>query len=252
MIPYTRMTFSDYNFYWGESILFTQLEGKWTPVRPVNHTEDGYMQNEGMLLERIGAHGGKLQFITLDSVTHVEVPPMNLFESDDWITYEPALGYFILRGQLGLITSNVPQSRHKGLHNARLSCMSPLGEATLPSHVDVVTGSGYSICIITLANAIADRLNTPFSSSWYTTINTGMSADQPLILDAKTCVIPTPQTGGACLFFQGTLIGQIKKKAALLEFHPENKPTTNLELAINSYIRTRLLTPPDTEENING
>jgi len=255
MIPYQVMTFGDYNFYWGDSIMFTKIAGEWLAVRPRNANRDGeYQYSTARTLERLSRDGDELRFQEVNSGDFLYASAMEPFESDDWITYEPSLGYFMLDRTLVLVTSSVPRSRHKGLHSNRLQSLMAIDESAIPEELisRVVVRDGYSLPMDALANEIASRLNTPFPDSWYSPVRTAILSGQPVILDAQTCAIPDSSKGITHVLYQGALLGHVVEQGQRLDFVPRVEPTTSLEKAVNTYLRSKLVTVATREATSNG
>jgi hypothetical protein len=255
MIPYQEMTFSDWDFYWGESVLFHKLNGKWVGVYASNRSDsDGdYRHHRDALLEEISQEGGKLKFQVAYSPTSTDavyVDPMEPFHSSDWITFEPPLGYFLIEGNLQLLTCSVPRNRYKGLHSNRLRALPPVDVDIL--HTSVPTQeygprTGYRHSYSALVLEIARRLNEPFSTSWYLSIMGALTASEPspVILAANVVFVPDTETNGrGHLLHNGSLLGILSIKGTTLEFSPRNDCPSKLAGSVSAWVRSKVFTVP--------
>ena len=272
MIPYQNITLNDFVFYWGDSVLFHKYHGTWVPVRPI-HIEEMEMDDT---LEQVSDQDYTLQFriVTMDRAGgFVEVDPLDIFESDDWISYEPPLGYFMLNiptvnskdewhdvRKIVLLSSTAPQSRQKGFAFNRLRSNVPVDLSAIPEAVSsrIVTPSMRLLDENEIVIEIASRLNSEFPSSWYKGVLMAMENDDSVILDSSTCVIADRRKSLAHLLYNGVLLGHVTMhnctlSGARLVFKPRAKATTRMETTVNSYIRSKLIYIPETntEETIN-
>jgi hypothetical protein len=247
MIPYQDLTFADYQWYWGESIMFTKRDGQWIPVNPMFFDEEGrLMYDESSRLEDIAEYGNLLYFTPLNGAGSISARPMEIFESSDWVTYEPRLGYFKVDGRLIYLTSGVPRSRHKGLTVQRLRARSPLDGTIVPRAVEqaILIPNTYGLPIYSIADTLADRMTNPWCESWYALVIEALLGDEPTILDSETCVVPDRGKGLGHLLHNGTLLGHIRLEGTRLLFTERTKPTTSLEEVVHAHIRSKLIEVP--------
>lgn len=246
MIPYQDMTFCDWNFYWGESVLFANYAGRWRAVRPVvAYEEDEELRfNDNDTLEQIDEDGGTLKFAYWDGSDTFRVSPLTPFDSNYWITYEPPLGYFILNNKLVLITSQAPRNRVKGLHPRRLASVVPLDVTAMPNCVRHVISleQSFNLNYDSIIAQIEDRMNTPFPDSWYKLAIAGIRdhVTPAVILHRDVALVPVAGKDYGHLLFKGTLIGQLHATDNRLRFTPRTKPTTNIEATVNSWVISKI------------
>jgi hypothetical protein len=247
MIPYQDMTYGDWNFYWGESVLFAKRNGKWAGVRPATYDSTGrFIYDEDQRLDDIESNGDKVPFRNFHTNEKFWVRPMEPFKSDDWVTYEPPLGYFILNGRLALIASTAPRNRIKGLHQRRLQGVIPLDSSALSTAVARLIhleGTSGGSTYAQLVREIERRMDTPFPSSWYSPIMQGIkdSTTPAVILHSDAALVPIEGTDTGHLLFKGALIGKLTAVGTKLMFTPRCKPTTNIESAVNSWVQSKLI-----------
>lgn len=245
MIPYQDMTFSDWNFYWGESVLFTKREGNWMGVTPVCVNDEGrFLHRDHTRLDDLADAGDTIKFEGFFSGVKFSVCPLSPFTSSDWMTYEPPLGYFILSGKLYLITSSAPRNRNKGLHQRRLRTVPALDRTALPNAIASVIGDDISFYDVygQLVQEVARRLNEPFPASWYEAIIKGIedAVAPAVILHKDAAFVPAAAQDVGHLLFKGTLLGNIRKVGGDLLFTPRNKPMTGIEVSVNEWVLSKL------------
>lgn len=245
MIPYQDMTFCDWNWYWGESVMFANVAGKWRAVRPIVYDEDEPIRfNESDTLEQIDDEGGTLKFAYWQGGKTFRVSPLTPFDSNDWITYEPPLGYFILDHKLVLIASQAPRNRVKGLHPRRLANVVPLDVTAMPTCVRNVISleQSFNLHYASIIAQIEDRMNTPFPDSWYKLALAGIRdhVTPAVILHRDVALVPVAGKDYGHLLFKGTLIGRLYATDTRLRFTPRTKPTTNIESAVNSWVISKI------------
>ena len=251
MIPYQDMTFADWNFYWGESVLFAKLQGVWQGVVPSPYGENGeYEHSDSTRLDDIADNGGTIQFNYFGARGSIRVSPLLPFTSNDWITYEPTLGYFILGGKLALLTSHAPRNRIKGLHQRRLCPVLPLDASALPKSVASVISleTRFYELYQVIVTEIARRMNEPFPTSWHAAIDTAIqdSVSPAVILHSDVALVPVKGTDCGHLLFKGTLIGKVTKVGTKLRFTPRCKPATAIESSVNSWVLSKLVHKHDS------
>ena len=241
MIPYMDMTFADWTFYWGESVLFTKIAGEWRGVCPMSRDDNGdYLHRDSDRLDDIDS----IQFGYHSTGTTFSVPALEPFTSDDWVTYEPALGYFIIGGKLALITSEAPRNRIKGLHPRRLRSVVPLDTSALPKSVAGAISLETSMYDYynTIVKEIASRMNNPFTMAWYHKIDKAIQegVSPAVILHSDVAFVPVKGTDYGHLLFKGTLLGRVIKVGTKMRFVPRCKPITSIETVVNSWVLSKL------------
>jgi hypothetical protein len=244
------MTFSDWNFYWGESVLFTKRDGAWQGVKPMCVDDAGrFLHRDGTRLDDIADAGGNLKFQVFLTGRNFYAAPMQPFTSSGWMTYEPPLGYFILSGRLYLITSSAPRNRNKGLHQRRLRTVPALDRTALPSAIAGAIGDDLNFYDVyrPIVAEVARRLNVPFPSSWYEAIIKGIEDDvvPAVILHKDAAFVPAVGKDTGHLLFKGTLLGNVSKVGRDLLFTPRNKPVTGIETSVNEWVLSKL-TPAES------
>jgi hypothetical protein len=252
MIPYQAMTFEDFQFYWGESILLYKPEDTWVAVRPITRDdEDGdYLHNTSRILERISSGGGKLVFEQVHGgFERYSIDPLEPFTSDRWITYEPPLGYFFINNRVSLVTCRVPRNRYKGLHIHRLGEVPAVDTSLLPADLQgmVSTHPQFGVDFTQLVKEVVRRLNEPFPTAWYPSIIEALAAKDVTAVVLSESTVFVPDTGFALghLLHNGSLIGTVRlddAPTARLVFVPREESTSTIENAVHAWVRSRLTT----------
>jgi len=258
VIPYSEMTFHDFDFYWGTSVLFHIIEDSWVAVTPDTRMEDedGEMcliYSECDTLESLDCRDCMIPFMRYFGGSPLMVPPLAPFRSPDWVTYEPKLGYFVLNDSLVLLTSSTPRSRHKGLHTRRLKSM-PVIDAGATSNAVARVMTPRSAAMLpfsSLVQEIAHRLNNEFSSSWYLSVLNSLVAKEarPIVLNHNTAFVPEQGETYGYLLTNGAMLGRIEIQGTRLVFTPRCKPTSTIEATVTSVIRAKLTTVPQVTAN---
>jgi hypothetical protein len=243
------MTVGDLTFYWGESTIFHKRNGRWEGVRLHLFDEGGSpLFSPEDLLDTLDEDGYRLVFSRVHGRGLVRCDPLEMFQSDDWITYEPELGYFITpRGKVLLLTSCAPRNRYKGLHQRRLSCVLPVDSGQIPSTIasKVETSTNTGIPFDSVVLEVANRLNNPFSESWYSSTLAAIENPEhtPVVLMSNVVFIPNEKALSGHLLYRGTLLGQVRQvKNRRLIFTPRNKPSSRIEKTVVSWVRSKLVT----------
>lgn len=243
MIPYEDMTYRDWEFYWGQSILFTKPGDRWIPVRPSCVNEEGeYRHPARDSLERIDRRGGLLYFYTNDKIPAIiKARPMEPFHSKDWVTYEPPLGYFILNKRLCLLDCMAPRSRYKGLSLHRISLSYPVDPVILPksSHYWIPQQSMGSIDVVRLAYEIADRMSDGFPEGWGDNIRLALSSNKPVILAPEVAVVPDIVNSRVVLLHNGVMLGTVAIASGALSFTPRSNKS-QVEKTVSAWVRSKI------------
>jgi len=248
MIPYEDITLRDWVFYWGHSVLFYKRDGKWIPVRPCTNIPLPPPLGDDTTLERMQAEGCTLSFYPLipltDQDTDFHVAPLDPFESDDWITYEPELGYFMINDRLVLLDCAAPRSRHKGLAMSRIRHSPPVEPGVFPKSMRkwLDYGGGSSgLHIEFLAVAVANRLNSPLSCSWRDSIINALgTTNEPCILESSVAFVPDKRRGMGMLLYNGVLIGSITMNGDTLSFKSRGLATPSIEGSVKSWVNSNI------------
>jgi hypothetical protein len=248
MIPYQDMQYKDWVFYWGSSWIFTVVKGKWTGVRPLlNDSETGEPLISGYLhrrtLETLGSTDIKLTFQTVEGDI-MKVSPLTPFESDEWVTYEPKLGYFLFNDKLTLLTSASPRNRHRGLHQNKLVSAPAVDASALPKLCrEMVTPVGTGgVDMFGLVKEIARRLNEGFPDYWGTAVLAAFKDNTAVtILSDSTAMVYDPIKELGHILFQGAMIGTVTVGSnEELVYTSRTPATSKLEVSVRDWVRSKL------------
>lgn len=255
MIPYQNMRYGDFEFYWGESLIFYKhANAGWIPVmaRPINSADidrDYMLENCGRWFEfmTINPPAG-YQYLGKPIQANIRVNVgnlMTLFESDDWVTYEPRLGYFYNPDdKLILVTSQCPRNRYKGLHQRRLTLAPPIDSGVLTGTASTILSNDTSVrenVLDAIAWQVCQRMNTPFSNAWHPIVDMLFNSDYPSVILSDSAAAVKTEDNKAMLIFEGTYLGVISRtKRGALRFTPRTSNTSTVEAVVHTWIRDNL------------
>lgn len=213
MIPYQDMSLQDFCYYWGDSYVLMRETptSPWQPAIYNGTAEDG--ADNSVTLDRRASEGLGLKWYLPDTQETKVYPDTHQFESDDWITYAPALGYILdEKGKLLLVRCTCPRRRQKGISASRITYDVPIDADAVGAKVyRLLEQSLPNVDALVVARGICARMNSPVSEgNWRSAVLTSLESGAAAVLSYSTAFLPEKGGQAGYLLVQGAAVAKVE------------------------------------------
>lgn len=257
MIPYQDVTLRDFVRYWGDSPLLRRCpkSGKWSPVLYEGAYKDGDALNRGVqesTLENLTTYGAVLRWKVVGSkpLELIDCSPTEPFDSPDWVTYLPEVGYVMIRGKLYFVSCPARRQMTKGFAMGRLAVRSPLREEYwLKKNEEKQRVNDYFIeaepSILSVAVAFCARLNEDSKhviQSWVPLVEECLRTGKPKAITGAVALLPiAPDAALVCV--KRALMGTVRLSKVGTVTLKEADIAEHVPASYLSWVRKKLVGP---------